>query len=96
MVCLRQPLSWGAGSCSVWLRARESDSPILRGSCGRPPGLVAADEEEGAVPQEDARGEGIIEWVAALGIGKAELVCGCLTRISQASSGVRRLQSTPR
>ncbi len=58
-------------------------------SCGQPP-VVRVDGREGAVLEEDPQAEEIIARVAALDIGKAELVC-CV-RVPHEGKPGRRLQ----
>ena len=74
---------------SVLLRARGSEfSSCALGSCGQRPR-----HEEALVLRQTQDNEEIIERVAALDIGKAELVC-CLRFPDEGHPG-RRLQSPP-
>jgi hypothetical protein len=59
-------------------------------SCGQPPVIGCDDEGEGVVLEEDPQVEEIVARVAALDIGKAEVVC-CV-RVPDEGKPGRRLQ----
>jgi hypothetical protein len=86
--------SWALGAvllgASVLLRARGLDSAFPGGSCGLPPAVHPRPDGRCRVLQETQDREEIIQRVAALDIGKAELVC-CV-RVPDEGRAGRRLQ----
>jgi hypothetical protein len=65
---------------SMLLRARGLDSPFPCSSHGRPPVCVWFPSKVVAVVEVEHDDQEIIQRVAALDIGKTELVCGCPAR----------------
>jgi hypothetical protein len=74
----------------VLLRARGSDSPVPCGPRGQRLVVLTTAGEEGVVLEQDQQVEEIIARVAALDIGKAELVC--CARVPHEGKPGRRLR----
>ena len=82
----------GAALWAVQCRFEHADQIRLtpRSSCGQPPVVGCDDEGEGVVLEEDPQDGEIVARVAALDIGKAEVVC-CV-RVPHEDKPGRRLQ----